>query len=414
MGYPSHQTRHFRGESSSRGRGGFTRGGGNDMRKRPTAILSTGGIFDNETPKAYAPLGYTIPEKPKALKPEDFNNDSTLPMCPTRPSNYITTPLGPTFLDTESQKPTFQGSVNRRQIPRDNTIEIGGIIDPTVKLVRSNLAKKTPLTLGKQIISENNLETGGGTIYLERMLKRERDNNNQEPRDEKEVKRQKRDFRIKFDGEAEGDINDDTVKPENVLRMVDQSLVENTPEKKQEEYQRRPVPVRKYYDEYDNFSREREFQRDRERAREREREPNLRDRDPREYNVREREPYPYKYRDYKIPPTSAPHPTRSVRYYDDYERFYPQQQQQQQMARPVSAGNEYYDYYDRRYPYPYHPPPPQPVVERRGGRDYEYDYALPHLPPPPPMPMRESSPDYRRYERRSESSSRRFDDRRRY
>lgn len=89
--------------------------------------------------------------------------------------------------------------------------------------------------LGKNLISESNdLETTG-IVYLEKILtKRERETTT-EPEDFKEAKKQKKEkkeLRIKFEGEEEGDVNEDTVKPENVLRMVDSSLVD-TPEKQQ-------------------------------------------------------------------------------------------------------------------------------------------------------------------------------------
>lgn len=188
-------------------------------------VVATGDIFTSETPRAYAPLGYSVPEGPSVLRPEDFANEGRLPEYPPRPPQAIIKPLGPTFVDTESQRQNAP-VMGRKLIPRDASHSTGPG-DPIEAIVDTNCQNKKPLMLGKNVISESYLETS--TVYLEKILKRERDTTN-EPEDSKHAKKPRKDFRIKFEGEEEGDTNEDTVKPENVLRMVDSSLVD-TPEK---------------------------------------------------------------------------------------------------------------------------------------------------------------------------------------
>lgn len=147
-----------------------------------------------------------------------------------RPPQVIKKPLGSSFVDTENQRPIPATGLSKKQVSRDNSN------DPVMKIVQKNTSKKTPLMLGKNIITESN-STAGGTVYLEKILKRDREHTTEPEDGEKEPKKQKKELRIKFEGEDEADINEDTVKPENVLRMVDSSLVDNTPEKK---YPQRP------------------------------------------------------------------------------------------------------------------------------------------------------------------------------
>lgn len=315
-------------------------------------IYGTGNIFTSESPKAYAPLGYTIPPNPAPLRPEDFTNDTPLPAYPLRPPQVIHKPLGPTFEDTESQKPGYTPS---RMRPAQDHVQ-GKQLDPAAVIVKRQNGKRVPLMLGKNVITESTVD--GGTVYLEKILKRERETT-ADPEENKGAKKQKkeRELRIKFEGEEEGDVNEDTVKPENVLRMVDSSLVD-TPEKG---FPHQPPSRHTRHHSVDSstvFADSRYVIRG----------------NPPEYDY-DPHRYPQDRFSRRIPPQSA---------YDYYARppppaFYPGERPAYYLPPPPSAG-------------PGYPGSPK-------ARPYDYDY-----PMPPPMDLYRQQPDTRPP----------FDDRRRY
>ncbi|CAN6670558.1 hypothetical protein TRVA0_043S00518 [Trichomonascus vanleenenianus] len=375
-------------------------------RKNAALIIGHGDIFSSESPKAYSPLGYSLPDQPTVLKPEDFNNDTPLPACPQRPPFYVTKPLGATFVDTESEKPNFMGT--HREVPsRDNSNSTPA--DPAIKIVNTHSQQKAELTLGKNVISETGLENG--TVYLEKILKRERETTT-EPEDNKEVKKQKKDLM------GEGEVNEDTVRPENVLRMVDSSLVD-TPEKKTPDEQHpqyyespkrgdshedtadapysqssrtRPIGSERRYD-YERNSSSGSFRDD----------YMIYD----DYRPSQAPPIPYYNKRERRESNgssnaSAPssrYPPSGSGYYEDYPDY------RYSRGAGSSSGNN--SYYDDRYEDKRHyggngryggnvPPIGEPARSRKNSRDYDYE-------------------DYRRRNNPSSSGNgRRYDDRRRY
>lgn len=211
----------YRPERISARGDGHSGGGGTNIKSRqqPRVIDD---IFALESPKAHAPLGYIAPLSAKAIDPDDFKNDTPLPSYPYRAPVLLTTPLGATFVDTEMKRPN--ATLNRKPIPRKDVLDA----DPVVQIVRVDANIKRPLMLGVKLIAEKSVEVGKD-VPLENLLKRSRDNSSENDRGHKMNKRQKKEIRMKLHDGSE-DINNDIVHPENVLRMVDSSLVD-TPEK---------------------------------------------------------------------------------------------------------------------------------------------------------------------------------------
>lgn len=318
-------------------------------------IYGTGNIFTSESPKAYAPLGYTVPPNPGPLRPEDYTNDTPLPAYPLRPPQVIQKPLGATFEDTESQRPGYTGS-SRKRPSRDDAE--GKQLAPAAAIVKRQNEKRVPLMLGKNVITDSTID--GGTVYMEKILKRERETT-ADPEEHKEAKKQKKELRIKFEGEEEEDVNEDTVKPENVLRMVDSSLVD-TPEKKG--FPNQPSRHTRHHsvDSSTVFADSRYVIRG----------------NPPEYDY-DQQRYPYtaidENRFRRIPPQAT---------YDYYSRppptaFYPGERPAYYLPPPPSAG-------------PGYPGSPK-------ARPYDYDYSM-----PPPMELY----------RQQHNPRPQFDDRRRY
>lgn len=214
-----------------------------------------GDIFSTESPKAYAPLGYGTLSEPTVVLPEDFKNDMPLPAYEDRLPLRVPRPLGATFVDTELQRPS-ETRLSRKPIARQNAVS--GPIDksqkgqdPTAVIVAELASKKQPLMLGKHVLTEESLVTNRG--YLDRILKRKGGGENDGSGDEMDVdgerpgsgNEKKKKARIerddedeeKYRGEYEKQRNshkrerefddENTVRAENVLRMVDSSLVDN-------------------------------------------------------------------------------------------------------------------------------------------------------------------------------------------
>lgn len=205
-------------------RPGVAGSGGSNNRHKPRVISD---IFSLESPKAYAPLGYISPGPTSAIQPNDFNNNVPLPSYPRRPPVLLVTPLGDTFVDTEIKRPN--SSLNRKSIPRGDA----QVADPAKQIVEIDEKIKRPLMLGSKPVSEPKIEIGKHVSLESMLVKRERDSGSDDDNDEstgsKIVKKPRREIRLRFDDGSE-DINNDIVKPENVLRMVDSSLVD-TPER---------------------------------------------------------------------------------------------------------------------------------------------------------------------------------------
>lgn len=155
--------------------------------------------------------------------------------------------LGATFDDTEAQRPN--GTLVRKLVNRDNKEN-----NPLNTFVQKTKDTQKEIKLGNKSLSEIIAERAASAKLVaitEKMalatpqsVKRGRADI-REP--EESTKRIKREFKIKFDGEDSPEVNNDTVKPENVLRMVDQSLVE-TPEKNTSETPQ--AQARRYQDYY--------------------------------------------------------------------------------------------------------------------------------------------------------------------
>lgn len=164
-----------------------------------------------------------------------------------RPAQVLSKSLGATFDDTESQRPN--GTLVRKLVNRDNKKN-----NPLNNFIQRTKNAQKELKLGNKSLSEIIAERAASAKLVaitEKMalatpqsVKRGRADA-REP--EESTKRIKREFKIKFDGEDSPEVNNDTVKPENVLRMVDQSLVE-TPEKNTTETPQ--AQARRYQDYY--------------------------------------------------------------------------------------------------------------------------------------------------------------------
>lgn len=204
-----------------------------------------GDIFSTESPKAYAPLGYGTLSDPAVVRPEDFKNDIPLPTYDERLPLRVPRPLGATFVDTELQRPS-ETRLSRKAIPRADPASPGAgkdgsvHVDPTVALVQRLAGTKQALMLGKHVLTEESLVTN--RVYLDRILKRK---GGEDESDEdvavdgegeggKEKKKARIDrgnsISVKAQSEREkgGEFynEENTVKAENVLRMVDSSLVD--------------------------------------------------------------------------------------------------------------------------------------------------------------------------------------------
>lgn len=171
-------------------------------------------------------------------------------------------PLGATFVDTESEKPD-ETRLSRKPVPREESKD--RVQDPTARVVSQMRANKHTLLLGKTVLTEESLITN--RVYLDKILKRkggedeDEESSGRADRSEQDAgSSTKKKARIERRSSAEkkpdvsgardsngGDAgkgkrvqvkkedeefyeNENTVAPENVLRMVDKSLVE-TPEK---------------------------------------------------------------------------------------------------------------------------------------------------------------------------------------
>lgn len=207
-----------------------------------------GDIFSTESPKAYAPLGYGTLSEPTVVRPEDFKNDIPLPAYEDRLPLRVPRPLGATFVDTELQRPS-ETRLSRKPIPRQDSAAAtngagkkdGVKEDPTVRIVAELAKNKQLLMLGKHVLTEESLVTS--RVYLDRILKRKGGDEEYGSGDEMEVddvfeRRNEKKARIERDderGKYRRDFDEEnTVRPENVLRMVDSSLVD-TPIKDEEE-----------------------------------------------------------------------------------------------------------------------------------------------------------------------------------
>jgi hypothetical protein len=142
--------------------------------------------------------------------------------------------LQATFAETERCRPGRDHKSFPERLQHTKTT-----IDPIAKIISQCIAVCPPLRLGKQALTEDIIVSGRGVlIEMPAILapslsavvtpaKRPRDAGIEEGSANKKVRRE---VRLKFEGEDEPDINTEIVQPENVLRMVDKSLVD-TPER---------------------------------------------------------------------------------------------------------------------------------------------------------------------------------------
>lgn len=159
-------------------------------------------------------------------------------------------PLGATFVDTELQRPNVT-RLSRKAVLREESAD--NIQDPTTKVVIQCQKIKRPLMLGKNVLTEDSLNNG--QVYLDKILKRkgttdgetegeDDDETSFSSRADKGTKKarldtgsssgSKRSKRSKEDEDFYN--NENTVKPENVLRMVDPSLADTPDRSLREDY----------------------------------------------------------------------------------------------------------------------------------------------------------------------------------
>lgn len=229
-------------------------GGGSGSNHHKLVQIKEGDIFAIDSPKAYAPLGYGSPGEAVAIQAEDFKNDVALPsygeyfspfkaellktclltlLLEERAPIKVSRPLGATFIDTETQRPS-SARLARKPTARED--QDGGPADPVREIVLSHRKSRRPLLLGKTVLSEDVL--GGGTAAGALLAKRVRDSPTEPSASTTAVgadgvtasaKKRARTEKTQRDNELY--TNEDTVRPENVLMMVDSSLVD-TPERR--------------------------------------------------------------------------------------------------------------------------------------------------------------------------------------
>ncbi len=235
----SNRRGNYRGDNY--GRGGKRGGGPHHNFSKPTmAPIIISSVFDIETPKAYAPLGFILPAPITVINPSDFKNDTPLPVYPQRPAQILKTPLRETFLDTESERPGIIASNLVRSLKNRKNDE--NSLDPSIVdigLVFARLCEKNqePLLLGsieidlkrpdsilKSILPKNKPEFPDTyTDNADENINRA-DDLRESKNTEIDTKEGDRSMDLSF-GPHEG-----RIAAETVLRMVDDSLV-NTPDR---------------------------------------------------------------------------------------------------------------------------------------------------------------------------------------
>lgn len=224
-----------------------------------------------DSPKAYAPLGYGVPGEPIVIREDDFKNDVPLPsygafffvicylfladscllLLEERAPLKVSRALAATFSDTELQRPN-SSRLSRPPTRRVDNVELSGTrADPVALLVQAHGQAKRPLVLGKSVLSETGIGLGRGGVLDKYLKKRERDRTgegeNGEKKDgeeedgaeersgsgssAKKARTDKGKKKVRSARDSELYHMEDTVRPENLLMMVDSSLVD-TPERR--------------------------------------------------------------------------------------------------------------------------------------------------------------------------------------
>lgn len=157
------------------------------------------------------------------LLKDDSNSD-----VEERPPLKVNRPLAATFSDTELQRPNST-RLSRKQTLREDRPEVkGSRMDPIKAIVLAHHKTKRTLMLGKTPLSEDTFNTSKGD--LDKFLKREREHTT-EPEESFKGSKKAKIENVKSERDNELYTNEHTVRPENVLMMVDSSLVD-TPERR--------------------------------------------------------------------------------------------------------------------------------------------------------------------------------------
>lgn len=136
----------------------------------------------------------------------------------------VSRPLAATFSDTELLRPNYT-RLSRKPIARDDSEN--SCLDPVKEIVLSHRKSRRPLLLGKTVLNEETLGDSKETL----LQKRGRDATT-EGAEEFHGKGSAKKPRIeKSERDNELYTNENTVRPENLLMMVDSSLVD-TPERR--------------------------------------------------------------------------------------------------------------------------------------------------------------------------------------